>query len=170
MSGNFHYGRVDAGRIIDYISCNPDAFDVWLDASLEVFKVSFEDYLDPSLHQLTNEYARDVFSTWCMVFTSNHAAKHILTGTVKEEEFDQAAALDREKSIGERMRAIFAQVYADNTESITNGNIKGLLHQMAAMIQYRLHEYKIEVDFEAMLELSATAAAMHHAIAVPIIA
>ena len=168
LSDNFRCDRVDAGRIIDYVSCNPDAFDTWLDASLEVFMVPFVDHLDPSLQQLANVCARDVFNTWCMVFTSHHAAKYILTGTVKEEDFDRAAALDRAKSIGERMKAIFAKVYADDTEFFTNGNIKPLLLQMAAMIHYRLHEYKIEVDFEAMLELSAMAAEMYYMVAVPV--
>jgi len=168
LSDNFCCDRVDAGRIIDYVSCDPDAFDTWLDASLEVFMVPFVDHLDPSLQQLANVCARDVFGTWCMVFTSHHASKYILTGTVKEEDFDRAAARDRARSIGERMKAIFAKVYADDTEFFTNGNIKPLLLQMAAMIHYRLHEYKIEVDFEAMLELSAMAAVMHHRVAVPI--
>lgn len=168
LPSNHCFSSVDAGRIIDYVSSHPDASGARLDASLAVYLVPYGNHSHPTLQRESNRMARDVMSVWGMVFTNKHAAKYILLGTLNEKEMDQAAIVKRAQSIEKRLKPIFAELYPDTRlADTTNSNIEGLLHQMAAMIHYRLQEYKIPVDFEAMIELDEVAAIKHRMVAVP---
>jgi len=163
LPSNRRIDRLDAGRIIDFVSSSPSAFDTWLDASLEIFRVT-HGIRDEMMKREANQCARDVLNYWGMVFINNIADKYTLLGT-HEDEFDLGAATDRAKSIGERMKAAFVTEYA--AVSPFPRILDGYLHQMAALIALRLKEYEIPVDFQSLLELNEIATAAHNNAAVP---
>ena len=163
-----------------YVNSNPaEAFDAWFNASLAVIQVPLDEqvwHLGQAVHHAALQCARDIIAGWSMVFTNTHAARCILlqgsggvgtTTTYKDmtDEADKAAAVKRAKSIAARVEAILTKINSEYQDR--NKSIASLFHQVAAMIHYRLTEYKVPVDFEALLKLKGIPAQLHRSCAVP---
>ena len=178
------YADVAVGRIVGYVnSDHAAAFDAWFDASLAVIQVPLDDHvwnIDSSrvVHSEALQCVRDIIGGWNMVFTHNHVARCIFLprggagNTVYDDmtEADQAVVVERAKSIAARVKAIIATFHSLPRKKFDRSkeSIYGFLHQLAAMIHCRLTEYKVPVDFEALLKLEGFPALCHRSVAVPL--
>jgi len=167
---NANYSRIDAGRVVDYVSCHETAFDHWLDASLVLTLIPFDNTMVHRWVMLRpQDFATHVMRVWNMIWADHNAAKFILWRTLDADRVDKKATRDRAKSIANKFKAAFAKVYVVSRDDNDDySNIEGLIHQLAALIDEWFQKLNISVRMDAkFLKLPTQAAHLHRQIAVP---
>jgi hypothetical protein len=160
------FSAVDAQRIKEYIHSDPTALDVWFDASMSNVKVPFDAAVHQSIHQpVALRSARDVLAAWCLIFTNARASRYVLFNGNRESD---ESTMPRAKSIAKRIAKTLAKRWSVSNERDPGGTLEGMMMQIAAMIHYRLKEYKVEIDFEKLLKLKGICAQTYKSMAVPL--
>lgn len=160
---------IDGQRVKSYVASSPDAFDVWFDASLEVFRTALDNQLyrsNRSHQQLARNGARDVWAAWIFVFVNPSASKRILLPNGVADE----AAGDRARSIAKRIKKLLQDRWdAPSAEGKDpNSTLEGILNQVTAQVSYWCREFEIPVEFEQLLELDGAHLQMYSQMAKPV--
>jgi hypothetical protein len=152
--GNFRC--IDGQRIKEYVESHPDAFDVWFNASLELYQVMLdgEVFRNRTCQQQARIAARDVWAAWVFVFVNKRATKKILMPAGSKD--DIQVSVDRVKSIALRIKGILRDRWDTSSSDLkdTNGTLEGLMNQIVAQINYWCKAFEIPVDFESLLDFN----------------
>jgi hypothetical protein len=188
---NRSFGCFDGQRIKAYVNSSSDAFDLWLDASLETMRLPFDDIIwsrrgpyGNGQHTYAHRAARDTIAGWILVAMNKRTSKAVLMPTVvvgggDDEGGDDdvttgtttaaqaAAAKARSQSIADRLRK-FLHDTSGKDERDPNGTVTGMVCQTVAMLAYRVREFEIDLDFAAQLNMKGMRKNMYEQIAVPL--
>lgn len=168
--GNATYSRIDAGRVIDYVSSHDSAFEHWLHASLVLTLIPFDNNMAHRwVMYRPEDFATHVMRVWNMVWADHNASKFILWRTLDADTVDKKATKQRANFFANKFKAAFAKVYVvSRNDDDEYSGIEGLIHQLAAMIDEWFQRLNIPVRMDAkFLKLPAEATHLHRQIAVP---
>jgi hypothetical protein len=161
------FGCIDAQRIKSYVLSDPEAFGVWMNASLAMFRLPLdrEIFQDKTIHQMARMSARDIWAAWIMVFTKRRAARAIILG--KSGQPDEAAVA-RAKEIARCFKDAFAASWKTSDSQDPGGTLEGCLNQVSAMVAYWIKEFNVKVDFEKLLGMKGFRKQKYLQMAVPL--
>jgi hypothetical protein len=173
---NRSFGCVDGQRIKKYVNSAPEAFDVWMNASISTIRLPFNDDVwrrrgpnSCGQHLFAHRAARDTIAGWILVWMSKRASRAILLPAVADDATTTAveAAKARAKSIADRLRVLLEEVNElDNRD--TGGVVQGMIYQSIAMLSYRVREFEIDSDFCKQLKMKGLEKNRYEQMAVPI--
>lgn len=140
------FGCVDGQRIKKYVTSHPEAFDVWLDASIATIRLPFDPEVwrlrgaPPSCsqqHTMAHRASRDTSAAWLLVWMDTRASRAILLPAVADDgtEMEAQAAKTRALSIANRDCALLRTV-EDLDERDPGMGVGGMVNQMAASTAY----------------------------------
>jgi hypothetical protein len=173
---NRSFGCVDGQRIKAYVNSHPDAFDVWMDASIATIRLPFDSVIwrrrGPSSdgqHTFAHRAARDTIAGWILVWMNKRASRAILLPAVADDATETAAqaAKARSQSIADRLCTLLEETN-ELDQRDPGGGVSGMINQTAAMVAYRVREFEIDFDFTKQLKLKNLAKNMYQQVAVPI--
>jgi hypothetical protein len=157
---------VDGQRIKAYINSHPDAFDVWMDASLATFRLPFETLVwrrrggsSNDQYNFAYQAARDILALWTLVLTSKRASRAILFPAVSDDDSKEAASrasILRVGQIADRLREA-VQLAVRFGKRDPGRVIEAETHNVAGMMSCRVKEFQIDFDFDSRLDLSSFA-------------
>lgn len=166
--GNFRC--IDGQRVQAYVASDPDAFNVWFDASLEVFRVMLDEevFENRLCHQQARNSARDVWAAWTFVFVNRRASKQILVPKGAKE--NPQLSVDRVRSIALRVKGILKDRWEapDSDVRDPNSSLEGLLNQIVSQINYWCKVFEIPIDFESLLDFDPDHYQMYLQLAKPL--
>jgi hypothetical protein len=159
------FGCVDGQRIKAYVNSHPEAFDVWMDASIATISLPFDTevwrFRGPHLrgpfridqHTMAHQASRDTSAAWLLVWMDTRASRAILLPAVADDATETAAqaAKTRAHSIANRFGALLKTVN-ELDERDPGMGVGGMVNQMAAMVAYRVREFGIHLDFNKRLK------------------
>jgi hypothetical protein len=171
------FGCVDGQRIKAYVNSAPEAFDVWMNASISTIRLPFNDNVwrrrgpnSCGQHTFAHRAARDTIAGWILVWMNKRASRAILLPAVADDattETAAEAAKTRAQSIADRLRVLLEEVNQLDQRD-TGGVVQGMIYQSIAMLSYRLREFEIDSDFSKQLKMKGLAKNKYEQMAVPI--
>jgi hypothetical protein len=151
------FGCVDGHRIKAYVNSHPEAFDVWMDASIATISLPFDSEVwslrghhrgGPfaiSHHTMVLKASRDTSTVWLLVWMDTRASLRRLKMAAQ-------GAKKRAQSIANRFCALLKTVKElDQRDPV--GVIKGTIYLSNAILAYRVREFEIDLDFNKQLKL-----------------
>jgi hypothetical protein len=167
--GNFRC--IDGQRIQAYVASSPDAFDVWFNASLQVYRVMLDEQVfrnDRQCQQQARNSARDVWAAWIFVFVNKRASKEILIPKGAKE--NPQLSVDRVESIAVRIKGILNDRWSISSADAKdpNSTLEGMMNQIVAQINYWCKHFEIPVDFEKLIDYDETHHHMYLQLAKPL--
>jgi hypothetical protein len=174
------FGCVDGQRIKKYVNSHPEAFDVWMDASIATIRLPF----DPEVwrlrglsrrpfggdqHTMAHQASRDTSAAWLLVWMDTKASRAILLPAMADDTTETAAqaAKARAQSVANRYCALL-RIVEDLDERDPGMGVGGMVNQMAAMVAYRVREFEIDLDFNKHLKLKGLEKQRYLQCAVPV--
>lgn len=174
------FGCLDGGRIKAFCKCDPNAVDVWFDASIQMLKVPLDSVVyghrlrgggayggggPNNVHTHAHQAARDVWAGWVMVLTNPTASQAVLL-PVKGEPNDPAN-LTRAKTLVTKMRNAVKYRCSIDDDRDPGSVVEANLNTVAAMMDQRYREYGVQVDFVGHLNLKGDHRRMFYQVAIP---
>jgi hypothetical protein len=170
------FGCVDGQRIKKYVNSSPEAFDVWMNASIATIRLPFNDDVwrrrgpnSSGQHAFAHRAARDTIAGWILVWMNKRASRAILLPAVADDATTTAAeaASARAKSIADRLRVLLEEV--NKLDQRDTGNVvQGMIYQSIAMLSYRVREFEIDSDFSKQLKMKGLEKNKYEQMAVPL--
>jgi MYND finger len=166
-AGTNTFGAVDGSRVIDYVSHRPDAFEMWMNATMSLVTIPFEDAVwarGRQYHLHVHQAARDSIVMFVLLWLSGRASRAILVGDM--DALQQGERLER---IAAALRTCLRSCWAhqDNGRDY-NAVLDGNLNQVLAMVDIRRREYGIEsTDPVKLCQLPKFKKEMYERMAVP---
>jgi hypothetical protein len=173
---NRSFGCVDGRRIKKYVNSSPEAFDVWMNASISTIRLPF----DPEVYRRrgpnncgqhidAHRAARDTIAGWILVWMNKRASRAILLPAVADDATTTAAqaAKARAQSIADRLRVLLEEVN-ELDQRDTGVVVQGMIYQSIAMLSYRVREFEIDLDFSKQLKMKGLEKSKYEQVAIPI--
>jgi MYND finger len=174
------FNCVDGLRIKGYVRSHQDALDVWLQASVQLLRVVTDrgTLRSPIIHQAVHKVARDVWSSWSLVFTSSVASRAILApfpaaagssgGEAESAEQRNRLSDDHARRIVTVLRDAVRIIAGANPRQDPNSTVEANVCTVAAMVHLRLQEYRSGVNAESILNLKGVKKEMFQHVAIPL--
>jgi len=141
------YSHVDAYRIKKFLSCKPDAYEKWFYSCMNMVHIFLTHGYeardirgDDNYFWRTHHLARDMVSSWCLIFTSTKSSKAIILGESGEPD---EAAHDRARWTLRQCKRIYDII--QQREIPDQGVIEGQTETMIASIEYRLNQFDVDI-------------------------
>jgi hypothetical protein len=159
------FNCIDGGRIKSFVNSSPEAFDVWMDASIQVFHLPLDTkiFRNNLIHLHAHRAARDTWVAWTFVFANKHASRAIILPSREPD----AAAVARAKALAQKLKTLLTYRWRIADERDPGSALEGILNQVIAMVAYWTREFKVDVDFEKLIALKGSRKQMYDTMAVP---
>jgi hypothetical protein len=173
---NRSFGCVDGQRIKGYVNSDPEAFDVWMNASISTIRLPFDDDVwrrrgpnSSGQHTFAHRAARDTIAGWILVWMNKRASRAILLPAVADDATETAVqvAKARAQSIADRLRVLLEEVN-ELDQRDPGGAVQGMIYQSIAMLSYRVREFEIDLDFSKQLKMKGLEKNKYEQVAVPL--
>ena len=160
------FNCIDGGRVKSFVKSSPEAFDVWMDASIQAYRLPLDTkiFSNNAKHLHAHRTARDTWVAWTFVFANKHASRAII---LPSREPDQAAVA-RAKGLAQKLKTLLTYRWRIGDERDHNSALEGILNQVIAMIAYWTREFKVDVDFDKLIALKGSRKQMYETMAVPL--
>ena len=165
------FNCIDGGRVKSFVKSSPEAFDVWMDASIQAYRLPLDTkiFRNNAMHREAHRTARDTWVAWTFVFANKHASRAIiLPSSTNNREPDQAAAVARVKGLAQKLKTLLTYRWRMGDERDYNSALEGILNQVIAMIAYWTREFKVDVDIDKLMALKGSRKQMYETMAVPL--
>jgi hypothetical protein len=160
------FSHIDSYRVKKYVLSSDDALEKWWEASLAVISVFLDKRIcsDEGTFYAAHQGARDVASSWSLIFTSSTASKAIILGKSKQAD---EAAVERVKWMLKKLKTLLHKFWKTSVGNIGEA-IEAHFNQVAGMIRHRIKEHGVVVgDVIKLLGLKGSHKAMFVNVAIP---